>query len=292
VTVDIDQSTALGASYLDEFAEMSDRQDGVIYHYTTKFGLEGILKSKRVWATHVKYLNDLTEYTIAFGYVDQEFKKRDLPFPDDAWDFVKNYDLYVTSFSNDGNSLSQWRGYCQSGGGFSIGFSKEQVDKIRSPSDRAPVISVPCLYEETQVRAMIRRHLDTYEHHYRAIDLLKEDAEAKLQQLVNIFVSAVALQAARSKHQAFREEREHRLIFVGGDESDIKDLLGFHHRSSFLVPHLEIPLIQSGLPVFEKLIVGPTPHPDEAVKAAKMMLEKHEVVCKTVEYCDIPFRHW
>jgi hypothetical protein len=32
-----------------------------LYHYTTENGLDGILKSDSIWATHYRFLNDLSE---------------------------------------------------------------------------------------------------------------------------------------------------------------------------------------------------------------------------------------
>lgn len=34
-----------------------------LYHYTTGAGLEGILRSQVLWATHIAYLNDAEEHT-------------------------------------------------------------------------------------------------------------------------------------------------------------------------------------------------------------------------------------
>ena len=39
-----------------------DRPKGLLYHYTGQKGLEGILGSKSIWATHVKFLNDESEF--------------------------------------------------------------------------------------------------------------------------------------------------------------------------------------------------------------------------------------
>ena len=34
-----------------------------VFHYTNAAGLKGILETKRIFATHVRYLNDLSEIT-------------------------------------------------------------------------------------------------------------------------------------------------------------------------------------------------------------------------------------
>jgi hypothetical protein len=34
----------------------------LLYHYTDQRGLLGILRSQSIWATHIRYLNDSSEY--------------------------------------------------------------------------------------------------------------------------------------------------------------------------------------------------------------------------------------
>lgn len=42
--------------------------DAMIYHYTSPFGLEGILKEKELWFTKSDYLNDSTEMNYIFKH--------------------------------------------------------------------------------------------------------------------------------------------------------------------------------------------------------------------------------
>src|SRR5271167_3349960 len=42
---------------------------GLLYHYTSEVGLQGIIESDRLWATHVRFLNDYTEFREAFNEV-------------------------------------------------------------------------------------------------------------------------------------------------------------------------------------------------------------------------------
>lgn len=47
-----------------------------LFHYTTFGGLEGILKSQTLWATHYRYLNDTTETKLVLQELVQEFEPR------------------------------------------------------------------------------------------------------------------------------------------------------------------------------------------------------------------------
>jgi len=46
---------------VDEIKRVSEAHEE-IYHYTTAVGLEGILRTQQLWATHMEYLNDADEH--------------------------------------------------------------------------------------------------------------------------------------------------------------------------------------------------------------------------------------
>src|ERR1700745_2358870 len=47
-----------------------------LYHYTTQAGLLGILTSKSIWASEIRFLNDATEFRTAFDAVGAELGSR------------------------------------------------------------------------------------------------------------------------------------------------------------------------------------------------------------------------
>jgi hypothetical protein len=40
----------------------------MLYHYTTQFGIIGIVESSSVWATHALYLNDSSEFSHGLSF--------------------------------------------------------------------------------------------------------------------------------------------------------------------------------------------------------------------------------
>ena len=133
--------------------------DGLIYHYTTAKGLEGIIRTQEIHATHTDYLNDLSEVQygrhIVATILDHKHphwsngEKSLMPmvgqepdpvkfldqFPADkrsVWALLfgirtyilnhRDHNIYVASFCESDDMLSQWRGYGNRGGGYSIGF--------------------------------------------------------------------------------------------------------------------------------------------------------------------------
>jgi len=72
------------------------------FHYTTFEKLFLILENDELWASLSRFSNDRTEDTL----------------PGESWLEETSYsgDNYIICFSNEGNLLSQWRGYCPTGG--------------------------------------------------------------------------------------------------------------------------------------------------------------------------------
>jgi hypothetical protein len=92
-------------------------------HYTSQEGLIGILNRKFMYATDATYLNDSQEIVYAVNLAKRYFKEQWLSSHDrSARDMlnvleqtetiVGNLPVYVASFSEEPDLLSQWRGYC------------------------------------------------------------------------------------------------------------------------------------------------------------------------------------
>src|SRR5438270_3461004 len=104
----------------------------VLYHYTSMEGLLSIVKSGRMRASHIRYLNDLSEAEWLWGIAVRELEKMqsalETETDSDATKILELIDKrrsgneFVASFSENGDDLSQWRAYCPSGAGFGIGF--------------------------------------------------------------------------------------------------------------------------------------------------------------------------
>ena len=108
---------------------VSSSHPNIVYHYTSLEGLIGIIENRSVWMTDFGYLNDRQELNHGIDLVSNSLDKilnTDIQ-PDVKeliieWKNKINKDpnrICITSFSSDGDSLSQWRAY----GPVAIGFS-------------------------------------------------------------------------------------------------------------------------------------------------------------------------
>src|ERR1019366_10351896 len=113
----------------------------VLHHYTDSNGLKGIIESGALRATHVSYLNDASEYLHAVNVLLEKVAQAqagqraplEVELLQEMEPLLKatraeNVNHYfVTCFSEEPNSLNQWRAYGKGEGAFSIGFVGSQL---------------------------------------------------------------------------------------------------------------------------------------------------------------------
>jgi hypothetical protein len=143
----------------------------LLYHYTSMAGAIGILRTKQMWATHLRYLNDSQEFVHGLGIAASILHKRaksrrDLPAQiilDAAAEMMSPHgwaNIFVASFSAHDDVLSQWRGY-SAGAGVSFGFRRDQLGMIASQNHCE---LRQCIYDkdekESIVEAIVQRTLD------------------------------------------------------------------------------------------------------------------------------------
>ena len=286
-----------------------------------------------IWATSIRYLNDTSEGQIILGVVIDEISSRhnsddlfrELGIPNDktinkfesantetltkaiemaAW--ATSLNVFVTSFSEKGNSLSQWRAYSGESGGYSIGFRPGYLRGIGDHflRGRQEVFSssdalVKCTYldekEKSKLKNEIREIVSAY------ITEAKSSTGPPAKQGKEGFSSQSALamkhfiplgkKFAAFKDAGFNEEAEWRLAILHNPNcipSDLKIRPG----SSMPVPYLEIDLVpvEDIIGIYE-IYVGPCPYPSEAIRAVEMLLNQRGFKGVQVKDSKIPYRN-
>lgn len=152
----------------------------LLYHYTSEAGLVGIVENDNLRATHVRFLNDWTEFREAFAesYVRilLDTFRAGLPedLPPDARLLIdrmvsrraseileiiavsdSSNETFVCSFTtasqdgaDPGDRLSQWRGYASATQGFSLGFDKNLLRvRVEIDNRKAKATLQECVYD-------------------------------------------------------------------------------------------------------------------------------------------------
>ncbi|WP_434042996.1 MULTISPECIES: DUF2971 domain-containing protein [Sorangium] len=246
-----------------------------IYHYTTIAGLIGILGRRELWASDCRFLNDGAELSYARELFFAEVDKFDLPQLEDggyrvAWRTRESSYVFVACFCEEGDLLSQWRGY-GADHGYALGFDVESLRRL-GLGDLAPIqygLPNPAQYfaEELELARHPTAHPGVAGWH--ATELLLP-------------------RLARVKHPGFAEEREWRLMKQASlYEPEPKVLPQF--RPSPLGPLAYI-VHSFTRECLREVVVGPGSHAATRMAAVTAMLEHQGFSDINVRASIVPLR--
>lgn len=279
-----------------------------LYHYTGVSSLMGMKESNCLWASSAYYLNDAKEITHACEVLESVLRPRFI-FGDmkeseniflkefQAWiNEFKNpgFNVFVFSLSEESNSLSQWRSYTPHGKGVSIGFSPERLNTITKNSNS---ILAKCIYDkatqENVMKGLVNKMLNKFRLDFPMENTPKSSPpRLPYSFFFEKFQSEILQTLVIIKDSAFEEEREWRLIsrcypnIPNVPEPEIK----FREGASMITPYIELKFGESK-PVFENIILGPSPHQELSMYALGMFLKGTEL-SDYYENCCIPYRKW
>lgn len=267
-----------------------------LYHYTTQSGFLGIVKNKEIWATHTQYLNDQSEYLHALGIVREEIEavmratndsQHKALLKDMAADVegIESMNVCVCSFSEDKDSLPQWRAYSDATSGFAIGFSGKLLVGVATIES---FYLAPCIYDRSKQRELISALVE--EVLEENIEGTPWDDEDHIPRGGNL-CAYLHRYAPILKDPSFKEEREWRVI--SRPLSCKFERFEFRPGNSMLIPYYRFPLSNEKV-LFDvhEIVVGPTPHPIQAVHSASSFLVSQRLRNIPVNNSVVPYRSW
>ena len=301
-----------------------DTAPPVLWHYTSAQGLLGILKDGEIFASDSRFLNDKTENVRIWTLIRQRLKERvklgnddefvkivdevaelmsaqkDKPFGDSVPALLvelqsllavhKEEDVFVSCFSAEEDSLSQWRAYT-SGNGYAIGFSSEVLSGL---TDNSLLSGLPlCRFDSVKyVADEHRTALDGVINTMLANQLGEkragkpwpdERAASSFERfLLDRFSPFV-------KDDGFKGEKEWRLALKVGtfDPSKIE----FRPGRSHLIPFLRVSLEKDHPNYIREIMVGPGPSSELDLLALQRLVKSRGLPIE-VRNSKIPFRNW
>jgi len=296
---------------------LDELQQGVpkttLYHYTNQNGLFGIIKKKKMWGSDILFLNDSTEWEYALNrtrgailtqkellepldYVNEkDFLDLLNHILNDLFKLTQQGQIFVCSFSEKGDLLSQWRGYCPNGNGFSLGFNPDVLAKFNKKKNFR---FSNCIYDKNEQLRIINEAIEEALKNLRAFyhknppdtadkEKRKDDKVTKIWEkfIINFIEFAPFF-----KHPSFSEEREWRLIerpkILFGDEQT-----KFREGKSFLIPYREISLTDDDdkFPL-QKICIGPTHHYELSKISVTRLLKANGIENCEINISEIPYR--
>jgi hypothetical protein len=284
-----------------------DKPPAILYHYTSMEGLLGIVNSGRIRATDIRYLNDESESKQIWDALQGRIQQRlagtsgqELAHAQEVLGAIESrhtsgvfVDVFVASFSEVGDSLSQWRAYSQGGIGFSIGFDSSalRMQSVTRTLLEQPVSVMGRLARVRYVRADDDPSIDSViaaidQHSESMEDAIKSWSGVEKPSRGDIFRAVVSTLAPAFKHDAF----EWRLILSKSPSR--MPLKQFRPGKSMLIPYVEAEPKGEGSYFIHEVIVGPTPHPALSKEAVESLVESIGQPQVVVRESKAPYRHW
>jgi len=217
----------------------------VLYHYTSAVGLLGILERCCLFASDVWFLNDASEVRYAQTRMAERVRQylgADQPWLQELLDVSETKpgwldNVFVASFCEEPDLLSQWRGYAE--GGFAIGFAADGLASLGDGPGAPRLVQV-----DYGVESGRRRLRGLFEQLAAGGPYSGEERER--------LVRTVLLpEMARVKEPSFAEEKEWRLLVVEGRAERILFRVG----ATGVVPYVEIALPEPSL--VREIVIGP-----------------------------------
>ena len=230
------------------------RPKGPLFHYTSAKGLLGILDTKHIWASSAYHLNDSREYRYAIELVRQGLvnRLRSAEGPDnhicgelldELGGMATFSQMFVASFSEENDLLSQWMAYGGGENGYAIGIRRAH---LRS-SFREGFSLIRCIYDEE-------------EHQKQASDLLEmvirisRNESGGNDELTKLVLAGFAA----FKHSGFKQEKEWRLVKAIPIPFQLGADVHFRDGRNGVVPFITAPLLlEKGKFVPDSITLGP-----------------------------------
>jgi len=229
-----------------------------------------------------------------------------------------------------GDRLSQWRAYSVNGKGISLGFDYNILN--RGGKNHVWFMQgymaylLYCIYHDYDKRMAFKRAGASFANQLMQIrkeiiaseiskylnlkvDQTLSDSDPVLALIGSSLVQELMINATTFKDPTYFEEKEWRIVIYPSHdkitENDTADNLVFpvKYRNGTLgiTPYFEYPLgLKTSNTSLRRIVVGPTPHTEEAVIGVKMFLEEKGIRLKSDSFPNgvevlpskIPYRNW
>jgi hypothetical protein len=255
----------------------------IYYHYCSTASFHAIVQSHALWLSSLSLSNDTMEGKLVASAIVRLAERDSLDeddvrrIQDNIGFFEENIDGLGFCLSEDGDLLSQWRGYAENATGVAIGFSAEYLDWLSKASlgrTESGFILQNVKYEPSahealveptysKVRQLIKDgafkmpsmsglfSLGSADQELKQKDAAIQEANTKLSRA---FISLIP-QLFRLKAYAFREEREWRLL--SHLVKDGEDTCSHRAVDNRIVPYREVKLVEIERSPIAEVILGP-----------------------------------
>lgn len=224
------------------------RPPKLLYHYTSIDAFKGIIDNKHLRMTKYDQLNDTSEVVLAKNLLIRKIKEYNNPseyqgFKEYLLDGLKDFkdlNIYITSFSEKGNDLEQWRAYTPNGGiaiGFDFNDLKNGFFIDEHFCDRWPASLFRCLYIGKSTTEYIRKLIAEWfqPHCYAGMFVASQNNKTEWSKFIYALLNSTLSRSIYNlictiKHDAYSNEIEWRWVNVKSKTANLKKELDGKNR--------------------------------------------------------------
>lgn len=307
----------------------------ILYHYCSTQKMYGIMSRKQLRMSDIIKSNDYDEVYMFFpgiiAAMRDEYRKNPFPFEfageinETAMSsfFRVIYDYFrmefdkggvtnfVTCFCEEGDKLSQWRGYADNGKGVSIGLSERE---LRQYSERyKDVITMEKVKYKTaeEINDIIIFEADNLLNELKNLrkwikDKMPYNDSKQEQYMIFFFIqmlNMIFMSSLQYKNISFQEENEWRMFFkypitkksklIYGEEDNnsvlfdemvemLKNKINFNVLDDDIIPYFPLDLLDISEKSIKEVIVGPNNH---------ILQKDFQLLCGKYKYNDVVFNY-
>ncbi|MBR5888854.1 MAG: DUF2971 domain-containing protein [Akkermansia sp.] len=235
-----------------------DNLPKTIFHYTSADGLSGILSNAQLWFTRWDSLNDTSEHRYIHSLIktcldelnlDDSYTKylhalneTFLSFKQDNANIQIDKNIYLASFSSNGDSVPMWTYYTKSAqnNGYCIGFDS---NFLRESFNETNFSIAPVIYSENIQKEIIINFIKIL---YSIFEHIQNEAEhanyarACFQDYFEYFSTKIG---CFFKLPEFQHEQEIRIqIRIDSKQAIEKNEIKIRTSNGLLIPYISIPI--------------------------------------------------
>jgi hypothetical protein len=253
----------------------------MLYHYCSNGTFLSIIKNKSIWLSDLTLSNDRLEGKWVRNLLVERCENEGMHPVElerllSAFDFgAERMGAAGFCMSEDGDLLSQWRGYAADGAGVSVGFEPgylEQVVDAHFAQRLGDALSLhKVAYSREDQMALVQTSLDEAVQAIKAgaldqgglLSPLEGDRKTEVERQHRLLLASllsIHLGQFRMKNPAFSEEREWRLISLvlsfaqeGADHGDLSRM-EFRNGGDRVIPYRVVPIDTTGI---REVVLGP-----------------------------------
>lgn len=247
-----------------ESLDMMGNFPNILYQYTDSCALQGMKKENELWATGWRFLNDENEYMYGFELLKKHLKKNGNKY-NKLRSFIEDVDKMkvaqdiemlggICCFSENGDLLSQWRGYGKGYNSVSIGFNMHKLSHYLTDSPQGPFLG-KVIYDE------VRQN--------KILDVLLTRINEKCDKpTFGDVAAALYFVLLFFKEECWKEEAEWRLLSFGKN-NDIK----FRTGNLGLIPYLPLKVFKDNVEgCIEEIIIPRSKYFDRSRYAIEIFM--------------------